>query len=151
MNTIIAVFQLKHLISKTPRLEIFKMWSTIFYLQNWRRFCKIWTNFLVSNIFVNLEIQESYFMKSSSGVQPPFFYFLCHALYIRNQRRLLSRFSIPLFIVTPRRKKYFIDEMMSCFYEIISSYLLKYFITWLQGTSRPYFVSIVNIFSLYTV
>ena len=30
MNTIIAVFQLKHLTSKTPGLEIFKMWSTIF-------------------------------------------------------------------------------------------------------------------------
>ena len=30
MNTIIAVFQLKHLISKTPGLKIFKMWYTIF-------------------------------------------------------------------------------------------------------------------------
>ena len=30
MNTTIAVFQLKRLISKTPGLEIFKMWSTIF-------------------------------------------------------------------------------------------------------------------------
>ena len=30
LNTIIAVFQLKHLKSKTPGLEIFKMWSTIF-------------------------------------------------------------------------------------------------------------------------
>ena len=30
MNLIIAVFQFKHLISKTPVLEIFKMWSTIF-------------------------------------------------------------------------------------------------------------------------
>ena len=30
MNTIIAVFQIKHLILKTPGLELFKMWSTIF-------------------------------------------------------------------------------------------------------------------------
>ena len=29
MNTIIAVFQLKHLILKTPRLEIYKMCSAI--------------------------------------------------------------------------------------------------------------------------
>ena len=39
----IAVFQLKHLISKSPGLEIFKMWSTIFYLQNWQIYCKIST------------------------------------------------------------------------------------------------------------
>ena len=30
MNASIAVFQLKHIISKTSDLEIFKMWSTIF-------------------------------------------------------------------------------------------------------------------------
>ena len=30
MNTIIAVFTLKHLIYKTSGLEILKMWSTIF-------------------------------------------------------------------------------------------------------------------------
>ena len=30
MSTIVAVFQLKHLMSKTPGLEIFKMWSIIF-------------------------------------------------------------------------------------------------------------------------
>ena len=30
LDSIIAVFQFKHLISKTPSLEIFKMWSTIF-------------------------------------------------------------------------------------------------------------------------
>ena len=30
MNIIIAVFQIKHLILKTPGLELFKMWSTIF-------------------------------------------------------------------------------------------------------------------------
>ena len=30
MSTIVAVFQLKHQMSKTPGLEIFKMWSIIF-------------------------------------------------------------------------------------------------------------------------
>ena len=49
INTILAVFQLKHLISKTPGLEIFKMWSTLFVssklteiLQNLYKFQFIW-------------------------------------------------------------------------------------------------------------
>ena len=34
MNIIIAVVQFKHLISKTPDLQILKIWSMILYLQN---------------------------------------------------------------------------------------------------------------------
>ena len=39
-------------------------------------------------------------MKSSSDVQPRFFYFLSHALNQRNQRRLSSRLSIPMILGT---------------------------------------------------
>ena len=35
MNTIIAVFQLRQLLSKKPGLGIFKMWSTIFASSKW--------------------------------------------------------------------------------------------------------------------
>jgi len=93
MMKMIAVFQLNHITSKIHGLKIFKMWSTIFFLQNWRRYC---TNFiylnilsikivLISNIFVNLEDTRkvNHVMKSSSDVQPRF-YFFCHALNIRN-------------------------------------------------------------------
>ena len=31
MKTIISVFEFKHLISQTPGLDIFKMWSTVVY------------------------------------------------------------------------------------------------------------------------
>ena len=62
MNTTIAVFQLKRLISKTPGLEIFKMWSTIFVsskiIGDIAKF--VYTNFnllnqncLIYNIYVN--------------------------------------------------------------------------------------------------
>ena len=37
MNTIISVFQFKHLITKTPGHEIFKMWNTIFVSSKLRK------------------------------------------------------------------------------------------------------------------
>ena len=49
MNTIIAVFQLRHLISNKPGLGIFKMWSTIFASSKLTEILRIWTNFNLFN------------------------------------------------------------------------------------------------------
>ena len=49
MNTIIAVFQLKHPISKTPDLDIFKMWSTIFVSSKLTEILQICKNFNLFN------------------------------------------------------------------------------------------------------
>ena len=46
MNRFKAVFQLRHLISKTPGLEIFKMWSNIFVFSKLTEILKnLYTNF----------------------------------------------------------------------------------------------------------
>ena len=53
MNTIIAVFQLKYLITKTPCIKIFKLWLTNFVSSKIDiRYCKIFTN---SNLFNKLK------------------------------------------------------------------------------------------------
>ena len=49
INTTIAVFQLKHLISKTPGLNIFKMWSTIFVFSKLTEILQKGTEFLQTN------------------------------------------------------------------------------------------------------
>ena len=80
------------------------MWSTIFVSSI---LTEIWQTYLINQNCIIFKIQERYiyqvkqFMKSSSDVQSRFFYFLCHALNIRNQRRLSSCLLIPMFIKTP--------------------------------------------------
>ena len=49
MNRFKAVFQLRHLISKTPGLEIFKMWSNIFVFSKLTEILQNCTNFNLSN------------------------------------------------------------------------------------------------------
>ena len=98
MNTIIAVFQFSHLMSKTraPGLEIFKMRSTIFVFTKLTKiYFKICTNF---NLFNKSKLSK--FFSSSFKTQErcwplsfklvrrlrtaSFLHLLCHALNIRN-------------------------------------------------------------------
>ena len=71
------------------------------HLQIWRRYCKILTNFNLFNESKLNTRKVDHFLKSSTDVEPVFFYFLCQAFNIKNQRRLSSRLSIPMFIGTP--------------------------------------------------
>ena len=110
MNTSIAVFQLKHFISKTPGLQIFKMWSTIFVISKLTEILRS-RNFSLFN-----KSKLSYCLISSSIFKTQGRYttvrhslvFSLYVINIRNQRRLLSRLSIPMFIWTPCRRERFI-------------------------------------------
>ena len=113
MNTSIAVFQLKHFISKTPGLQIFKMWSTIFVISKLTEILRsrnfsLFNKSKLSYCLISSSIFKTQGRYTTVRHTASFFYFLCYVIIIRNQRRLLSRLSIPMFIWTPCRRERFI-------------------------------------------
>ena len=104
---------------KTPGLEIFKMCSAIFVSS---KFTEILENIYKMSIYLrnqtclNIEYLRK-FLRYKKGIYiyrplyktlvritASFLYFICYLSNIRNQWRLLSRLSFPMFYETPCRK-----------------------------------------------
>ena len=90
-HVIIVVFQLKHLISKTPGLEIFKIWSVIF-ISNLNLFNK--SKYLISSSIFKLWNYEKLVRNTASF----FTFFLPCTKYQKSKTTFMSYINSPCLL-----------------------------------------------------